>query len=100
MPCQNPEPGPDDEQAATLADQRYLDWQALLDALAAGGLLDGDPDGQDQVAAAGQAAVAEGRMGAPLPPGQAGALAVEHMPPGPGAGRVAGRGHGRGCGLG
>jgi hypothetical protein len=37
MPRQTPEPGPDDEQAAALADQRYLDWQVLLEALAAGG---------------------------------------------------------------
>ena len=66
-----------------MADQRYLNWQVLLDALAAGGLLDGDPDGQDVVAGEEQAAVAEGRMGAPLPAGHAGALAVEHMDPGP-----------------
>ena len=60
-----------------------LDWQALLEALAAGGLLDGDPDVQDAVAGAEQAAAAGGRMSAPLPPGRAGALAVEHMRPGP-----------------
>ena len=83
MPRQTPEPGPDDEQAAALADQRYLDWQVLLEALAAGGLLEGDPDDQDAVAAAERDAVADGRMSAPLPAGQAGALAVEHMDPGP-----------------
>jgi Domain of unknown function (DUF222) len=59
-----------------------LDWQALLEALAAGGLLDGDPDGQDAVAAGEQAAVAGGRVSQRLAPGQAGALAVEHMAPG------------------
>ena len=102
MPRQTPEPGPDDEQAAASADGQpefagapgsagaggaaataVLDWQALLEALAAGGLLDGDPGGQDAVVAEEQAAVAEGRMSAPLPPGQAGALAVEHLPAGP-----------------
>ena len=97
----DPKPGPDDEQAAASANGQPqftwvpgstgtgpvpspgLDWQALLEALAAGGLLDGDPDEQDAVAGEEQAAVAEGRMSAPLLPGQAGALAVEHMPPGP-----------------
>ena len=75
MPDPTPGPGPDDEQAVSPDGQRYLDWQALLDALAAGGLLDGDPDGQD--------AAGDGRVSAPLPAGQAGALAVEHMAPGP-----------------
>ena len=60
-----------------------LDWQVLLEALAAGGFLEGDPDDQDAVAAAERDAVADGRMSAPLPAGQAGALAVEHMDPGP-----------------
>ena len=75
MPDPTPGPGPDDEQAVSPDGQRYLDWQALLEALAAGGLLDGDPDGQD--------AAGGGRVSAPLPAGQAGALAVEHMAPGP-----------------
>jgi hypothetical protein len=84
MPDQAPELGPDDERATSSASgQTYLDWQALLDALAAGGLLDGDPDGQDAAAAEEQAAAADGRMSQPLPPGQVGALAMEHMPPGP-----------------
>ena len=101
MPDPKPGPGPDDEQAAASADGQPqftwvpgstgtgpvpspgLDWQALLEALAAGGLLDGDPDDQDTAAAEEQAAAADGRMSAPLPPGQSGALAVEHMPPGP-----------------
>jgi Domain of unknown function (DUF222) len=103
MPRQAPEPDPDNEQAASASDQpgfawapgstgtepvpsgRGLDGQALLEALATGGFLDGDPDEQDAVAAEQQAAMAEGRMSAPLPVGQAGALAVEHMPPGPAA---------------
>ena len=101
MPDQAPGPGQGDEQAAAPAEGQPqftwvpgstgtgpvpspgLDWQALLDALAAGGLLDGDPDVQDAVTAAEGDAVADGRMSAPLPAGQAGALAVEHMPPGP-----------------
>ena len=110
MPRQVPEPDPGDEQAAASADGQPgfawtpgsaetgpvtgdaagagawpsgLDGQALLDGLAAGGFLDGDPDGQDAAAAEEQAAVADGRMSAPLSAGRAGALAVEHMPPGP-----------------
>jgi Domain of unknown function (DUF222) len=100
VPDPKPGPGPGDEQAASAEGQPQftwvpggtgtgpvpspgLDWQALLDALAAGGLLDGDPDVQDAVTAAERDAVADGRMSAPLPAGQAGALAVEHMPPGP-----------------
>jgi Domain of unknown function (DUF222) len=83
MPRQTPEPGPDDEQAAALADQRYLDWQALLEALAAGGLLDEKPDDPDAVTTAERDTAADERTGAPLPPGAAGALAVEHMPAGP-----------------
>ena len=97
MPDPRPGPGQDDEQTAAsgrgqpgftgtggaAAAAAGLDWQALLEALAAGGLLDGEPDGQDAAAAQERAAVAEGRMSAPLPPGQAGALVVEHMGPGP-----------------
>src|SRR6516165_919614 len=89
-PVPDPKPGPDDEQAAASADGQPqfagvpgsadagpvpspagLDWQALLEALAAGGLLDGDPDHQDAAAAEEQAAAADGRMSAPLAPGQA-----------------------------
>jgi hypothetical protein len=88
MPDPTPGPGQDDEQAASSpSSQRYLDWQALLDALAAGGLLDGDPDGQDgqdgQDAAGERSAGGDGRVGPALSPGRAGALAVEHMPAGP-----------------
>ena len=88
MPGQAREPVPEPEQPAhgapgnagtgPVPSAAGLDWQALLEALAAGGLLEVDPDGQD-----GQDAVAGGRMSAPLPAGQAGALAVEHMDPGP-----------------
>jgi Domain of unknown function (DUF222) len=81
MPDPTPGPGPDGEQPASASGRPYLDWQALLDALAAGGLLDGDPGGQD--AAAEQAAAGATRMSAPLSPGRAGALGVEHMAPGP-----------------
>jgi hypothetical protein len=95
MPDQAPGPGQDDEQAADSATGQPefagapdspgtgpmpsagLDWQALLEALAAGGFLDSAEEDQEVAAAA------EGRMSAPLPPGQAGALAVEHMDPGP-----------------
>jgi Domain of unknown function (DUF222) len=75
VPDPTPGSGQDGERAASAGGQHYLDWQALLDALAAGGLLDGDPDGPD--------AAGDGRVGARLPAGQAGALAVEHMAPGP-----------------
>jgi hypothetical protein len=81
MPDLTSEPGPDDEQAAASASgtpgsaaaggaarPEGLDWRALLDALAAGGLLDGDPDGQDEVAAEEQSAAADGQMSAPRPP--------------------------------
>ena len=85
-PESEPEPGPGSVTGGGADDGARpsgLDWQALLEALAAGGFLDGDPDDQDVVAAEEQAAAADGRMSAPLPAGQAGALAVEHMPPGP-----------------
>jgi Domain of unknown function (DUF222) len=60
-----------------------LDYQALLEALAAGGLLSGRSEDQDAVAAEEAAAVADGRMSAPLPTWRLAAMAVEHMPPGP-----------------
>jgi hypothetical protein len=60
-----------------------LDWQALLEALAASGMLDGDPDDQDAVLAEECDAWASGRMGPPLSPSELAALAVEHMEPGP-----------------
>jgi len=63
MPGQEQEPVPEPEQpppgapggadAGPVPDPAGLDWQALLEALAAGGLLDGDPDGLDAAAAAG-----------------------------------------------
>ncbi len=95
MPDPTSEPGADDEQAAASASgtpgfaaggaarPEKLDWRVLLEALAAGGLLEGDPDDQGAVAAAERDVVAGGWMGGPLPAGQAGALAVEHMDPGP-----------------
>jgi hypothetical protein len=60
-----------------------LDYQALLEALAAGGFLDGRAEDQDAVLADELAAERDGRVGAPMPSGQVAALAVEHMDPGP-----------------
>jgi len=60
-----------------------LDYQALLEALAAGGFLDGRAEDQDAVLADELAAERDGRMGPPMPAGQVAALAVEHMDPGP-----------------
>src|SRR5580692_2289414 len=60
-----------------------LDWQALLEALAAGGMLDGDLDDDRGEVPAEEYDAAGGRMGSPLPLGQLAALAVEHMEPGP-----------------
>jgi hypothetical protein len=60
-----------------------LDHQALLEALAAGGFLDGRAEDQDAVLADELAAERDGRMGPPMPSGQVAALAVEHMDPGP-----------------
>jgi hypothetical protein len=57
-----------------------LDWQALMEALAAGGKLSGDPEGVEEAAAE-----AEGRMGA-ADPAELAAMAVEHMAPGPALG--------------
>jgi Domain of unknown function (DUF222) len=60
-----------------------LDWQVLLEALAAGGFLDGRAEDQDAEMADELAARDDGRMGPPLSTGQVAALAVEHMDPGP-----------------
>ncbi len=60
-----------------------LDWQALLNALAASGLLDGDPESQDAELAEELAAERDGRMGPPMDPAGLAALAVEYMEPGP-----------------
>jgi hypothetical protein len=59
-----------------------MDYQALLEALAAGGFLDGQADDQDAELADELAAEQDGRMGA-ADPGWTAALAVEHMDPGP-----------------
>jgi Domain of unknown function (DUF222) len=63
-----------------------LDWQALLDALAASGVLDGDAQNQDAELAEELEAEAEGRMGPSLDPVQLAAFAVEYMEPGPALG--------------
>jgi hypothetical protein len=60
-----------------------LDWQALLDALAASGMLGGDPEKQDTDLAEELAAEQDGRMGPAMEPGKLAAMAVEHMEPGP-----------------
>ena len=95
MSAQVPDPAPDDDQAACSPDDGQLapsspeggqvaaaggalDLQALLDALAAGGLLGGADEDADELAA-----MDDGRMGPPLSAGQVAALAVEHMDPGP-----------------
>ena len=67
-----------------------LDYQALLEALAASGALDTDPDDQEAVIAEREAAEAEGRMLACDPAVGGGGGGGVHGP-GPGAGRVAGR---------
>src|SRR5580692_2728274 len=60
-----------------------LDWQALLEALAASGMLDGDPEDQDAELAEELEAERDGRMGPSMDPAQLAALAVEYMEPGP-----------------
>jgi len=59
-----------------------LDYAALLDALAASGVLDTDPDDQASEEADREAAEAEGRV-ADADPAQVAAAAVEYMDPGP-----------------
>jgi hypothetical protein len=90
MPRQAPGPGPDDdEQAASPAGRTAWpdgqDYQALLDALAASGFLDGNPEEQDAAMAEEIDAEEQGRMLPADPVWVAGlaALAVEHMDPGP-----------------
>jgi hypothetical protein len=73
-----------------------LGWQAMLDALAASGLLGGDPENQDAELAEELAAEADGRVGRSLDLARLAAFAVEFMEPGGGAGWVAGGC--RGCG--
>jgi hypothetical protein len=60
-----------------------LDWQALLEALAASGMLDGDPEEQDAELAEELEAERDGRMGPSMDPARLAALAVEYMEPGP-----------------
>src|ERR1700730_14170905 len=58
-----------------------LDYAALLDALAASGVLDADPGDQDSEIAGREAAEAAGRVTSP-DPARVAAEAVEHMDPG------------------
>jgi Domain of unknown function (DUF222) len=74
------QPGPDEPRPG---DAAGLDWQALLNALAASGMLDGDPENQDAELADELEAERDGRMGEPLDPARLAALAVEYMQPGP-----------------
>jgi hypothetical protein len=62
---------------------RVLDWQALLEALAAGGFLDGQDEDHDVALADMLAAEQDGRMGPPMPAAHVAGLAIEHMAPGP-----------------
>ena len=72
-------PGP----AFRASDSGRLNGQALLEALAAGGFLDGKLEDQAAIMAEELDAFDNGRMSAPLSAGRMVALAVEHMPPGP-----------------
>src|SRR5215472_18252926 len=104
MPAPIPGPGPDEDQPGAQAERGFadglppgLDYQALLDAMAASGMLDCDEDDLDEQFADQDAAEAEGRL-LPADPAQVAGAAVEHMPPGPAqAGRlgVAAAGAGR-----
>src|SRR5262249_45650070 len=87
-----PAPGPGDQQqpgrpgppGRGFADglPPGLDYQALLDAMAASGMLDGDEEDLDAEFAERDAAEAEGRL-APADPAQVAGVSVEHMPAGP-----------------
>src|SRR5215470_18922054 len=85
-----PGPGPDEEQPpgarrpGGFADglPPGLDYQALLDAMAASGMLDCDETNLDAEFADQDAAAAEGRL-LPADPAQVAGVTVEHMPPGP-----------------
>ena len=99
MPFPIPEPGPDerpqlafmlegdlpDPEPGSLAAAGLpagLDYQALLEGLAASGALDGNEEEQDAELADRLEAARNGRMG-PCDPAAIAALAVEHMEPGP-----------------
>src|SRR5262245_7808048 len=59
-----------------------MDYQALLDAMAASGMLDCDEENLDAEFADQEAAAEEGRL-LPADPAQVAGVSVEHMPPGP-----------------
>src|SRR5579864_9256871 len=92
MPAPIPGPEPDEEQSGQpgprpgrgFADglPPGLDYQALLDAMAASGMLDCDEDNLDAEFADQDTAAAEGRL-LPADPAQVAGVTVEHMPPGP-----------------
>jgi hypothetical protein len=92
MPAPIPGPGPDDQQPGGQPGQPGrgfadglppgLDYQALLDAMAASGLLDCAGEDLDGEFADQDMAAAEGRL-LPVDPAQVAGVTVEHMPPGP-----------------
>src|SRR5215472_11417573 len=89
MPAPIPAPGPDEEQQPAPQRRGFadglppgLDYQALLDAMAAAGMLDCPEEDLDEQFADQDAAEAEGRL-LPADPAQVAGAAVEHMPPGP-----------------
>jgi len=75
-------PGPQSESPDSDGVPAGLDYAALLEALAASGVLDTDPEDQDGELAEREAAEADGRM-RPGDPAAAAARAVEYMDPGP-----------------
>ena len=77
-----PEAEPEPGSLAAAGLPPGLDYQALLEALAASGALDTDPDNQEAVIAEREAAEAEGRMLA-CDPAVIAAGVVEFMDPGP-----------------
>ncbi len=77
-----PEAGPEPGSLSAAGLPEGLDYQALLEALAASGALDTDPDNQEAEIAEREAAEAEGRMLA-CDPAVIAAGVVEFMDPGP-----------------
>ena len=84
-----PASGPDEEQPPCSRRRGFadglppgLDYQALLEAMAASGMLGCDEEDLDAQFADQEAAAAEGRL-LPADPAQVAGVTVEHMPPGP-----------------
>src|SRR5215469_1209413 len=81
-PNEERQPGPERQGGFADGLPAGLDYQALLDAMAASGMLDCDEDDAEAQFADQEAAAAEGRL-LPADPAQLAAVTVEHMPPGP-----------------